>query len=765
MVTTKQVIEMTIPKLANAGSPPETTSSVLGLGSPLETTSSVFGLGSPPKTTNSVLGLGFPPKTTSSALGRGSPPETTSPALDLGSPPKTASSAFGLKLAKVLQVYATIPKFANAGSPSETSSSVLGLKLDEAQQIDARDPLQMARLVDSVKEKSAKYRCALSQRLMVSPVMTPDEDYYEQSVIEAHPSLSNQLVFPSLKLKAKITAFSKESLVKLSVYLTQPEPLESVLDLVAECLSVLSFEDEIKTILKVLGSVEGEPMQRLTEKLAGYVSEEELIILLSVLAQDMPVQTLCLARLVLKQPAFSANAFEDTVGILTGMLSQASLCHGTIELVEEVCDRLSSEQLGKMSLALRSQTRDEEVEHFIDGLQLKEAYLRLREGDSKAAINLVSTLHSSPSLEGKVLEFYEAAGYSNGKVAFLKQKLGTALEAVSSESPSVAATLDIIQRLLNVELQTLRSEVAEPNSSLRAEVAALKNELAESQRLLRHTREELRQLARTTQDLQQMVAEDKAKTLRQDEPEPLPSFIYGYEERTNNINRTDLSTGAQSFHEVPSYEFKPGCCWSELPGGSLLITGGGPSTEVATICTETFEVTQQPPMSTARQNHIAVYNDNHVYVLGGRGPLEECERYLCAQGRWEDLPPLPRASAAISGVVVEDCLYALGGYANGPLDLIQRLNLEGLTWELMSLQLPHAGSGIPCFKLSKSQVYLLLKKTVFSFKPQTQQIQPLKTLSEDIYSWRGPSYYSNGTLYCSSSGGGPVSSLVIGGLR
>jgi hypothetical protein len=663
------------------------------------------------------------------------------------------------------QVIETIHKFANAGSPPETISSVLGLQLEEVQQVFARDPMQIARLVDSVKEKSAKYRCALSQRLMVSPVMTPDEDFYEQSVLEAHPSFSQQQVLPSLKLKAKITAFSKETLERLSAYWTQREAPEAVLDLGAECLSVLSFEDDIETVLKVLGSVEGEPMQRLTEKLASLVPVPALISLLSKLAQDMPVQALCLVKLVLKQADLSAEAFEVTVGIFTGMLSQASLGQGSVELVGEVSERLSSEQLGKMNLALRSQTRDKEVEDLLDGLQLKEAYLRLKEGDSKTAVSLVSTLHSSPSLADKVLEFYEEASCSNGKVTVLRQKLGAALEAVSLESPSVAATLDIIQQLFNAELQTLRSETTEPNSSLRAEVATLKDELAESQRLHQHTRDELRQLARTTQDLQQMVAEAKAKALRQDEQEPLPRYIYGYEERTNNMNRTDLLTGVQSFHEVASYEFKPGCCWSELPGGSLLITGGGPSAEVVTICTEAFEVTQQPPMSTARQNHIAVYNDNHVYVLGGRGPLEECERYLCAQSLWEDLPPLPRASAAMSGVVVEDCLYALGGYANGPLDLIQRLNLEGLRWELMPLQLPHAGSGIPCFKLSNSQVYLLLKKTVYSFKPQSEQITPLKTLSEDIYSWRGPSYYSKGTLYCSSSGGGPVSSLVIGSLR
>jgi hypothetical protein len=97
--------------------------------------------------------------------------------------------------------------------------------------------------------------------------------------------------------------------------------------------------------------------------------------------------------------------------------------------------------------------------------------------------------------------------------------------------------------------------------------------------------------------------------------------------------------------------------------------------------------------------------------------------------------------------VVGSSLYALGGeHASAFLDLVQKLSLESLTWELMQLRLPHAGSGIPCFKLRDSEVYLVVKQTLCSFTGL--EVRLLKTLTKDISSWYGASYYRRGTLYC-----------------
>jgi hypothetical protein len=247
----------------------------------------------------------------------------------------------------------------------------------------------------------------------------------------------------------------------------------------------------------------------------------------------------------------------------------------------------------------------------------------------------------------------------------------------------------------------------------------------------------------------------------------VPTFIYSYKYRTDQLHRTSLVTGENSIIRVPSYTFKYGCCWSEVPGGSLLITGGGsPVAEREVVRIETcreFAVAYCTPMLTPRMGHAAVYHIQHLYVLGGYSDryLRECERYVCAETRWQALPPLPRACQSMSGIVVESSLYALGGIDGSHLDLVQKLNLVSFTWELMQFRLPFAGLCIPCFKLRDTEVYLVVNQTLCSFT--AFEVRSLKTLTKGIQSACGPSYYYRGTLYCSYDWG-EVHSLEIGSL-
>jgi hypothetical protein len=240
--------------------------------------------------------------------------------------------------------------------------------------------------------------------------------------------------------------------------------------------------------------------------------------------------------------------------------------------------------------------------------------------------------------------------------------------------------------------------------------------------------------------------------------EALPTFIYSYVQQTNQLWRTDLLTGEQSCHKVRSYSFTPGCSWSELPGGNLLILGGysedmEEKREVVRIDTlREFAVTTQPRMFTARVYHCAVYHSPHLYILGGaysESYLAECERFALVEKRWEILPSLPQACCDVSGVVSEGSLYALGGHEKGlNLDLIQRLRLDRLTWEVMQFRLPSACNSIVCFQ-HNNQVYFILKQTLYSLTP----LQALRTLPEDFYRSYGSSYYSRGTLYCANDQG------------
>jgi hypothetical protein len=228
-------------------------------------------------------------------------------------------------------------------------------------------------------------------------------------------------------------------------------------------------------------------------------------------------------------------------------------------------------------------------------------------------------------------------------------------------------------------------------------------------------------------------------------PQHTPTFLYSC--RYNQLHRVNLLTIARSCHEVPHYQFKEGCRWSELPGGSLLITGGRYDSlrEVVKIDTlREFAVSSQPPMHTARWDHAAVYHSQYVYVLAGYNSrdLSECERYAFAESRWEELPDLPVRGTDMSAVEVENSLYALGGYTGTPLDTVQKLSLDSLAWQLMHLKLPQAAHGIACFK-TDTEVYLVIAKTLYSFTPQ--QVKAVKTLDQSINCYS--SYYSRGILY------------------
>jgi hypothetical protein len=62
--------------------------------------------------------------------------------------------------------------------------------------------------------------------------------------------------------------------------------------------------------------------------------------------------------------------------------------------------------------------------------------------------------------------------------------------------------------------------------------------------------------------VQQLKTQDlHAQLLHEDN---LPTLIYSYKNHTSQLPRTSLVTGEQSSHRVPSYQFKYGCCWSEV---------------------------------------------------------------------------------------------------------------------------------------------------------------------------------------------------------
>jgi hypothetical protein len=249
------------------------------------------------------------------------------------------------------------------------------------------------------------------------------------------------------------------------------------------------------------------------------------------------------------------------------------------------------------------------------------------------------------------------------------------------------------------------------------------------------------------------------------EPVEEPHFIYSYREYSSALYSTDLHTGKTYHYRIPSYQFKRACSWCELPQGYLWLIGGFPPTdEVKTIdTTREFAVCDRTPLLTARCSQTAVYHAPYLYVLGGYNQhvLDEVERY--AEGAWEALPPLPTACSRLSSIVAEECLYVLGGYSDTALDLIQRLSLTSLTWTVLDVRLPAAAYYLACFTQKTPQIYFVRLRELYCFELETSHITRVKAVTRQVFSYFGPNYFYNGTLYCANSDNA-VEALAVGSL-
>jgi hypothetical protein len=90
-----------------------------------------------------------------------------------------------------------IHRLIQTGASHQTIGSVLGLELEDVIQVLAKDFSQDAKLTESIREKP-KFN-----RLMTSPVKAPGNQF-EQSRLEAHPTMSSEHVMLSPKKRAKI---------------------------------------------------------------------------------------------------------------------------------------------------------------------------------------------------------------------------------------------------------------------------------------------------------------------------------------------------------------------------------------------------------------------------------------------------------------------------------------------------------------------------------------------------------------------------------
>jgi hypothetical protein len=321
-------------------------------------------------------------------------------------------------------------KLSKEGASTEAIGTYLGVAAESFQ--DVKDLSEIKKLESSIKVPLTRNK----GRQMTLPMQ-----------------LRETSASPNPKLRS--AKFSQRRLTKPVVQLKQEDPQEDLLTLAAECLSVLSPEDDQETVFRVFEKVES--MQRLTQKLRDLVPKQHLLRLLQVLsgAQPFQDQAITLASELL-QDRQDTGVFDEAFNSFIDMImTTASLSTRAVEVAEEISNRLSCPQLKRLHFALKSAVApDNEIAERIEQLWIKEARFRLNRGDEGTARDLVTDL--SPVMKTQAVELWGRAGRSKDKI--LEELFISSMEKLSQEHPATAAPLGYLHQLLYAEIKKLTTQ-------------------------------------------------------------------------------------------------------------------------------------------------------------------------------------------------------------------------------------------------------------------------------------------------------------------
>jgi hypothetical protein len=646
----------------------------------------------------------------------------------------------------------TIMKLHRAGQTQEFISAITGADLAAIRQVLAQlnDPQLMQAMLAQAQQKSLKYRCTYSARLMRSPVQAGNKKLYEQQVLEAllkDGQMTNEgsSLIALEFLREEIRHFSKETLELIEVCLVRKVEPEATLSLVSDCLSVLSPETDIFFFLRVFEKVESSQLPHLLELLHNKSSAELMQSLLSRLVEieGSQLTVLAISKLPLRRVSLDFEVFLTVI-------SKASASSEVLALALEVADLCTPTQFGRLREELCRKNWNSE-QWKLDELSFREAEFRVHNGEDAAARKLLKTLKGNLAFKDKLLEYFDRVDWKQDKLEFLDEIYSRNMQTLKAQGQS--PLVEVLETLYQITKtgQQIRPKIAE-DLSVKSAVDDLKRQ---QQAFYANLDVAQHKLQAVQASIQQFTKND-------------PGFIFNFQQSTINLHKTNLSTGQESSTAL-THTFKPYSSLCESPEGTLFITGGYPATsEVVCINPTTNAVTLKPPMNTPRYYHGSVFYGGSLYVIGGyngSANLAECERYDIFQDKWEPIAPQPHPSDCHEAIVCGYTrrIYTLGGYDGSDLDLIHEFELESQTWKLLEVTLPSKSSSFPCFRVkNQTLIYFIQGGAVHSFSPITYTLANIKPV-DSIRSYQGACYYAKGTLYYPTESG-PLQKLVIGEL-
>jgi hypothetical protein len=650
-----------------------------------------------------------------------------------------------------------IKKLHSGGVSLEYISAVTGVKPEVVRQVLAQvdDPQHIRAMLTQAQQKSLKYRCTYSARLMLCPVQAGDKKLYEKHVLETllkegQMTSEGGLLAEFHYLKEEIGHFSKETLELIEVCLVHKVDPEATLDLVSDCLSVLSPEIDISYFLKVFEKLENSQLPKLLDLLHSKAPADLMQSLLSRLAEIKGFQptVLAISKLLLGRISLDFDVFLTVI-------RKAEASSEMLALAVEVADLCTPIQFGQLREELFRKNWESE-QWRLDELSFREAEFRVQRGEDTAARQLLQTLKGKLAFKNKLLEFFDRGDWEQDKLEFLDEIYSKNMETLKDQglSPPLVEVLETLYQITQTG-QLSRPKIAvqgQPsrNLNLKSAVDDLK---LQQQAFYANLEQQQHRLQAFQASVQQFKNE--------------PGFIYNFQKSTSNLHKTDLSTGQESSKAL-THTFQRYSSLCESPEGNLFITGGKTSSEVVCIDPTTNAVTPKPPMKTPRRRHSSVFYEMFLYVIGGYNTayLAECERYDTLHNHWQTIPPLPHATGWHEAIVCGNTrrIYTLGGRnSTGDLDLIQEFELESQTWKLLDVKLPSKSCYIPCFRAKdQALIYFIQGGALHSFSPITYALTQVKTV-DNIQSSQGACYFVKGTLYYPNEAG-PLQKLVIGEL-
>jgi hypothetical protein len=700
-----------------------------------------------------------------------------------------------------------IKKLHHAGQSHEFIRGMTGVDLEVVRQVLAQidDPQLMQAMLAQAQQRSLRYRCSQSARLMRSPVQACNKKLYEKEVLEDMlKSGQNELISEGSSLaelhfvKENIEHFSKETLEMIEVCIVRMP--EATLGLVSDCLSVLSAESDLPSFIKVFERLESSQLPQLLGLLQSKSSAELMQSLYCRLAEIEQLQptVLAMSRLLLRG-SFNEEAF----GVFVGVVRRAAASSEVLSVALEVAESCSWNQLRPLKEELWSKNWDAE-QWRLEELSLEEAEFRVKSGEDSAARDLLKAHKGYWAFKGKVLEFFDRVDWKQDKLEYLEQIYSRSLQTLKEQglTPPLLEALETLYQIIqtspesrsenraeievnetpsvnlqevSVNLRLVMKAADEFKTQQQTFDAQLQQLQRDSQAILQHSETKLQQQQRDSlaqlQQRQDSQAQLQAvlKSVNQLTTNE-QGFIYNFQKNTSNLHKTNLSTGQES-RTALTHTFKYHSSLCESPEGNLFITGGGHPTvtnEVMFIDPITNAVTPKPPMKTPRRGHGSVFYGGFLYVIGGYNTdyLAECERYDTLHNQWQHIPPLPHQSECHAAIVCGYTrrIYTLGGSGDLYSDLIEEFELESQTWKLLELKLPSKSWNIPCFRVkNQALIYFIQDSALHSFSPITYTLANVKPV-KDIQSWNGPSYFAKGTLYYPVGVVGPLQKLEIGDL-